>query len=530
MVPWGSLLPGVDALSTNAQPTPSRPIKILAVDDTPQMLEVLVALLASHGDRVVTAADGLQAVDKFILEQPDLVLMDVAMPHMDGFEATRKIKALSATEKWVPVLMLTARDDPEDFARGLNVGADDYLTKPFIPSLLATKIKFLKRVLAIQMDLFALKRFQTLFDHVLDGIVATDERGIIVSFNHAAERIFGYRADEVLGRNVAVLMPIPEAHRHDAYMARYNVSGQATVMGAGREIHGRRQDGSIVPISVGLSEVEWAGARHFIGVISDISERKRAESFQQELTAQLRSYHERNQEERQVTQELLDRIIRHDGLDDPLLQWHIRPSEVFSGDVIAAHRTREGGLFVMVADGTGHGLAAAISLLPVTGIFYTMLDKGFGVSEIVAEINKRLYDTMPVGRFMAAAIISVDEKNRRLELWNGGMPDVLFCLNNGKHERLQSNHVALGILAPHQFDPTPHALGWDHPGYLVALSDGIIEAENNHGAAFGMETVCEAVRASAGQSPFPHILERLNQHLAGAVPHDDTSLAVIHLT
>lgn len=530
MTTWeSSLLPGAKALASGAHLAHPRPITILVVDDSPDMLSVLLPLLSHEGDRIISATSGFEALDKFILEQPDLVLMDIVMPGMDGFEATRKIKALSASEKWVPVVMLTALDEPEDFARGLEAGADDYLTKPFTPALLATKIKFMKRVLAVQTEMFTLKRFQTIFDHVLDGIVATNERGIIVSFNHAAEQIFGYRAEEVLGRNVSVLMSIPEAHRHDAYMARYQFSGQATVMGAGRDIHGRRKDGAIVPISVGLTEVEWAGARHFIGVISDISERKTAERFQQELTVQLRGYHERSEEEKQITQELLSRIIRRDELEDPLLQWHVRPSEVFSGDIIAAHRAPSGRLFVLVADATGHGLAAAISLLPVVGIFYAMVDKGFGVSNIVTEINKRLHEMMPVGRFLAAAIIAVDEASKQLEIWNGGMPDILFCLSNGEHQRLRSNHMALGIQPPHEFLASCHTIGWGVPGYLIAFSDGIIEAEDGHGNALGIAAVCDAVRVPAGQSPFPLILERVDQHLAGAVPHDDISLAVISL-
>lgn len=537
MVSWEStLLPGV-ATRPDGNP-PSRPIKILVADDDPRTLGLLEAILTSHGDRVITAGNGFDALDRFIMEQPDLVLMDVLLPGMNGFEATRKIKTLSAPKemagemggKWVPVVILSALDDPDDFAQGLEAGADDYLTKPFTPALLATKIKFLKRVLAIQADLFALKRFQAIFDHVLDGIIATDERGIIVSFNHAAEQIFGYRADEVLGHNVSMLMPIPDSHRHDAYMARYEFSGQATVMGQGRDIHGRRKDGTIMPISVGLTEVQWAGARHFIGVVSDISERKRAERFQQELTAQLRGYHERNEEEKQVTQELLHRIIRQGELEDPLLQWHIRPSEMFSGDIIAAHRARDGGLFVLVADGTGHGLAAAISLLPVVGIFYAMADKGFCVSDIVSEINKRLYDMMPVGRFLAAIVIAVDEKIRQLEIWHGGMPDILLFRNGEQHERLPSNHLALGILPPQQFDAACHRIQWQEPGYLVTLSDGVIEAKDRHGTVLGMEAVCAAVSNAAGKNPFPLILACLDRHLAGATPHDDISLAAIRLS
>jgi PAS domain S-box-containing protein len=493
------------------------------------MRDLLQILLAAEGDDIITAADGLEALDKFILEQPDLVLMDIVMPGMNGFEATRKIKSLAATEKWVPVVMLTVLDDPEDFARGLEAGADDYLTKPVNPALLATKLKFMKRVLAAQADLFALQRFQTIFDHVLDGIIATNERGIVVSFNHAAEKIFGYPAGEILGRNVSVLMPIPDAYRHDAYMARYQFTGQATVMGAGRDIHGRRKDGSIIPISVGLTEVEWAGTRHFIGVISDISERKRAERSQEEIASQLHRYRERSEAEKQITEELLRKLIRLDTLQDPLLHWHLRPSEVFTGDVIAAHRTRDGRLLVLIADATGHGLAAAVSLLPVLGIFHTMSDKNFAVSDIVAEINKRLHEVLPVGRFVAAALIGVHEERHRVEIWNGGMPDMLLCRSDATMERVRSNHVALGILPPSEFDARCITLDWTQPGHLLAMSDGIIEAENGQGDPLGLERLCTAASGAKGEDPLPLLLHRLDQHLAGAPPHDDIALAAIRL-
>ena len=513
----------------NEQQRPVRQIKILVVDDDPQILNLVETMLVSEGEQVVTAANGLDALDKFILEQPDLVLMDINMPGMNGFEATAKIKSLVEREKWVPVIMVSGLNELNDFARGLEAGADDYLTKPFTPALLSTKIQFMKRVLAIQADLFTLKRFQAIFDHVLDGIVATNEQGIIVSFNFAAEKIFGYRADEVLGRNVSVLMPIPEAHRHDAYMARYEYSGQATVMGQGRDIHGRRKDGSIIPISVGLTEVQWAGSRHFIGAISDISDRKQAERFQHELASQLNNYRAQNEEERKITQELLRRIIRADSLQDPLLQWHLRPSEAFSGDIIAAHRSQEGRFLVLIADGTGHGLAAAISLLPLMGIFYTMADKGFHISSIASEINKRLYETMPIGRFVAAALIAVYEDKRQFEIWNGGMPDILYCKDEGSCERLRGNHMALGILSPGEFDKTCHTHTWQHSGYLVAMSDGIIEAENRAGAPLSLDSVSNTAISVPGGNPFAQILQHLERHLSGAVPHDDISLAAIRL-
>lgn len=521
---WESLT--LQGAATQSSPNAGRPIKILVADDDPTLISLLDHMLSAQGDTVITAKDGFDAMDKFILEQPDLVLMDIDMPGMNGYEATRKIKALSATEKWVPVIMITAHREPEDYAQGLEVGADDYLTKPFSNSILTTKLKFMKRVLAIQSDLFTLKRFQSIFDHVLDGIVATNEHGLIVSFNHAAEKIFGYQAQEVLGRNVSILMPIPEAYRHDAYMARYEHSGQATVMGKGREIHGRRKDGSTFPLYVGLTEVEWAGARHFIGMVSDISERKQAERFQQELSHQLHHYRERNEEEKKITQELLRRIVRLDFLDDPLLQWHVRPSDTFSGDLIAAHRGQDGRLLVLVADGTGHGLAAAVSLLPMMGIFYTMADKNFELPGIIAEINKRLHETMPTGRFVSAIFIDLQQKQNLMTLWNGGMPDLLLRTDSGNCERLPSMHMPLGILSASEFDNHCQTHAWKESGHLIAMSDGVLEAENRHGQQLGQTTILEAAQHSA---PLEAILATVDRHLAGALPHDDMSLAVIRL-
>lgn len=517
-------------LQLGGEPLPyPRALKILAVDHSPDTLAVLEPLLLRSGYRVFTAADGNQAVAEFTRHEPDLVLVECAVPGFEGFEATRRIKALSADKRWVPVIMFTAPDRPEDFEHGLRAGADDYLIKPFDARQLAVKMTLMKRVLALQLRLIELKRFQTLFDHLLDGVVVTDARGTVVSFNRAAGKIFGYPADEILGRNVSMLMSIPDAHRHDAYMARYRSTCEPTVMGVGRDIFGRRKDGSLVPISVGLSEVAWAGARHFIGVVSDISERKRVEHMQQHAAAKLQQYHDRNEEEKRITRELVDRIVRRGELDDPLLQWHVSPSEIFSGDIIAARRAPDGRLFLLSADATGHGLAAAISLLPVAGIFYAMVDKGFSVSAIVAEMNKRLHETMPVGRFLAASIVAVDERQRLLEIWNGGMPENLLCSGNGAQLRLKPRHVALGIEPPECFDASCQQLHWEHAGYLVALSDGVVEAQDRHGAALGMEGVCSAAARAENQSPFLFILENLERHLGGGVPHDDISLAVIRL-
>jgi PAS domain S-box-containing protein len=110
-----------------------------------------------------------------------------------------------------------------------------------------------------------------------DAIVAIDERGIIKLFNRSAERVFGYRAQEVVGRNVSVLMPTPYRFEHDGYLERYGRTGEARIIGQERELEGQRKDGTRFPITLRVAEAKGAGERLFIGTIQDITRRKEAE-------------------------------------------------------------------------------------------------------------------------------------------------------------------------------------------------------------------------------------------------------------
>ncbi len=121
-------------------------------------------------------------------------------------------------------------------------------------------------------------RLRAVLDTVVDSIVVIDKHGIIERVNPATEQLFGYSADEMLGRNVKMLMPEPGASRHDGYLDRYLETGEARIIGIGGEVTGRRQDGTTFSVELSVSETRIGERRHFVGVLRDVSERRLAES------------------------------------------------------------------------------------------------------------------------------------------------------------------------------------------------------------------------------------------------------------
>jgi two-component system, LuxR family, sensor kinase FixL len=128
---------------------------------------------------------------------------------------------------------------------------------------------------------------QSILDTIPEAMVVIDERGIIHSFSTAAERLFGYGAAEVTGQNVKMLMPSPYRDEHDGYMQRYLRTGERRIIGIGRVVVGRRQDGSTFPMELAVGEMRSGDARFFTGFIRDLTERQQTEARLQELQAEL---------------------------------------------------------------------------------------------------------------------------------------------------------------------------------------------------------------------------------------------------
>jgi two-component system sensor kinase FixL len=125
------------------------------------------------------------------------------------------------------------------------------------------------------------REVQALLDVAIDAVIIIDHRGIIESFNPAAEKMFGYGAEEILGSNVSLLMPEPDRSAHDSYIARYLGSGIPRILGIGREVAACRKDGSIIPVALAVGRIRDSDPARFVGFLHDLTIRRRAAEEQQ---------------------------------------------------------------------------------------------------------------------------------------------------------------------------------------------------------------------------------------------------------
>ncbi len=128
---------------------------------------------------------------------------------------------------------------------------------------------------------------RSILETVPDAMVVIDEAGLIRDFSHAAERLFGWKAEEVAGQNVSMLMPSPYREEHDGYLERYYRTGERRIIGVGRVVVGERRDGSTFPMELAVGEMRGAEGRFFTGFVRDLTERQQTETRLQELQTEL---------------------------------------------------------------------------------------------------------------------------------------------------------------------------------------------------------------------------------------------------
>lgn len=272
-------------------PLQNAPGNILIVDDTPANLRLLNQLLSSHGHKVRAVTGGLQTLKAIEKEIPELILLDIRMPDMDGFEVCRRIKENSNWNK-IPIIFISAASEAKDRVTAFQVGGADYVSKPFqteelyarvshqlnigrLTSALESKIEHEvkerkhKETLLTESENFSRK----IIESAQEAIITIDNKSYIRNFNPSACKLFGYTLNEILGKSVTLLMPKKYQQLHLHGLNNYLSTGKKYLLDNGpRELTGVRKDGSQFPLEINISELVLE-EQMFVAMLYDISDR-----------------------------------------------------------------------------------------------------------------------------------------------------------------------------------------------------------------------------------------------------------------
>lgn len=373
-------------------------MRLLVVDDDATNRVVLKALLEKEGHQVALAEDGAQGVARFDPLSVDMVLMDITMPVMDGYQATRIIKERCG-DRFVPVMFLTAMSVEEALMTCVEHGGDDFLTKPYNRIVLRAKIAAMDRIREL---------YQTVHDQ---------------------------------GQQVSRL------HQH------------------------------IV-------------------------------------------------REQEVAEKIFTNIMKRGDADLSMVRAVRISADTFNGDIVLAARNPSGGMNVLVGDFTGHGLAAAIGAMPAAEVFYAMTAKGFSIEDIVPEINSKMRQMLPTGRFLSACLLQVDTLCNSLLVWNGGMPDVLVVDPIGDEimRRIPSERLPLGICEPVSLVAEATRFEISPGTRIFVYSDGVIETTNPQSELFGEDRFVALLQGGGShQEISERLVVALDQFRAGEPQADDVT-------
>jgi len=245
----------------------------------------------------------------------------------------------------------------------------------------------------------------------------------------------------------------------------------------------------------------------------------------------LEKYRERNEEDLRAGSEIMSRASLEKDAHDPAVRVKIDSASQFSGDIIMTARTPSDKLHIMLADAVGHGLVAAMNLLPLSQIFYTMTKKGITISQIIEEINSKIHQLMPADRFIGAMLVSIDFREQLIQVWNGGMPTPVLVNRDGKFlQKWKSQNLPLGILDEGAFSSNVEAFHFDDDCQLFMFSDGLTEAHSPDGEQYGNERVEQLLQSTEPDGRFDRLIGSLESHLGGHHAHDDISLAMANIS
>jgi serine phosphatase RsbU (regulator of sigma subunit)/anti-sigma regulatory factor (Ser/Thr protein kinase) len=246
--------------------------------------------------------------------------------------------------------------------------------------------------------------------------------------------------------------------------------------------------------------------------------------------AVLEKYHTRTEEEQRVGSFIMSRMTQLPPQLETTVQRYMKPVEHLSGDILIAAESPDGTVYLLLADAVGHGLSAAVNVLPLCQTFYDLAEKGFSIGHLSGNLNQLVNKFMPADRFVSAALVTIHPSTRVIEVWNGGIPPLLLFSRQGKIlHRWTSDNLPLGILPNGEFSAKIEAFHYQDDCQLCLFSDGLAEAVSPSGMAFGEARVIELLGKTDYAKRSQTLISAIEKHLGGTPAHDDISLAIVDI-
>ncbi len=256
---------------------------------------------------------------------------------------------------------------------------------------------------------------------------------------------------------------------------------------------------------------------------------ERIRDFHREIT----TLHQKIYHEQKAAEHIFTDVVGKNNADIEHIHALLRPAELFSGDMLLTAFTPARDIHILLADFTGHGLSAALGALPASEVFHAMTAKGYGIDEILSNINKKLNKLLPTNMFMAAQYISISNDLKYISVCNCGMPDILLLDKDHSviKERISSQGMPLGIIPDFNFSQISEHYNIAYGDSVILSSDGILEATNVNGEQFGEQRFEYALLATqqnnSNSSCFDNLVHMFDTFCHDSTQADDISLVEI---
>ncbi|MBP1203732.1 diguanylate cyclase (GGDEF)-like protein/PAS domain S-box-containing protein [Duganella sp. 1411] len=253
-----------------------RDAAILIVDDAPENLAVLRKLMVQQGYQTFVATSGERALKIARRVHPDLILLDVVMPGMDGLETCRQLKSHAATQR-IPVIFMSARTDTDDVVAGFDIGAVDYIGKPLRMAEVCARVRTQLQIRSnSETQEEQAERLRTIVNNMAEGLLIIEADGRIQFTNPACDKYLGYQENELAGRAISDLLNPLVAQEYLEYFDRYAASPEMAHSHGTREVIIRHRNGSSVCMDLTLTPM-YLRQPLFIGLLHDITHHKQSE-------------------------------------------------------------------------------------------------------------------------------------------------------------------------------------------------------------------------------------------------------------